>query len=74
MLVRGVARKVRRGGNGGVIVTSLAGVNSAVYGCLMVYRNGSPDRVATVISSVGSFAQGNASVGPFTVSNLQGTR
>lgn len=74
MLVRGVGRKVRRGGNGGVVVTSLAGVRSAVYGCFIVYRKGSPDRINTVMSSVGRFAHGNTSDGPFTISKLQGTR
>lgn len=73
-LVRRVARNVRSGGKGGVIVTSLAGVSSAVYGCFIVYRKGSPDRIATVMRSVESFAHGNTSAGPFTMSKLHGTR
>lgn len=73
-LMGGVARNVRRGGNGGVMVTSLATVGSAVYDCFMVYRNGSPDRIATVISSIGRCMRGRVGSGPAKVSKLEGTR
>ncbi len=72
--MRTVARNVRRGGKGRVMMTSLDGVKSAVYGFFIVYRKGSPSRVGTVARSITRFAHGGTRTGPATISKLEGTR